>query len=110
MDDYTPSQTDWKLFRERLPVWQQNHMIRLCEEYAAVLTGSGKGGEAFWEIEKRIRRDKLSPGVITEVKRSMMLMIISRLLIDRVIGWDDLEPFSDDVKARIRILTKSSHW
>ena len=63
MSLYEPSKADWKLFRERLPGWQERYMVRLCDEYATILTGGKRGSDAFWEIEKRIREDKKSPGV-----------------------------------------------
>ena len=27
------SKRDWKLFREKLPGWQESYMERLCKEY-----------------------------------------------------------------------------
>ena len=44
MEIYEPSNADWKLFRERLPEWQENYMARLCDEYAAILTGQRERG------------------------------------------------------------------
>ena len=48
------NESDWKLFRKKLPDWQESHMERLVQEYAAILTGSGKASDKFWELEKRI--------------------------------------------------------
>ncbi len=102
MTVYRPTEADWKLFRKRLPEWQENHMCRLCDEYAAILTGEKRGSDAFWEIEERIRRDKRGPGVMAEMSRSEMGMIIATLLRDGVIGLDDLEGFSEDLTGRVR--------
>ena len=107
MDIYEPSKSDWKLFRERLPEWQEKYMARLCDEYAAILTGKDRGSEAFWEIEKRIRADKKRPGVMAEVSRSEMPWIILGLLQDEAITIDDLDGFSDDLKGRMEFLMKS---
>ena len=107
MDIYEPSKSDWKLFRERLPEWQEKYMARLCDEYAAILTGKDRGSEVFWAIEKRIREDKKRPGVVAQVSKSEMPWIILGLLRDRAITLDDLDGFSDDLKGRMEFLMKS---
>ncbi len=99
MDMYTPLESDWKLFRQRLPQWQENHMKKLCDEYAAILTGEQRGSEAFWEIEKRIRRDKERVGVIADMRRSLMYGHLWSLLEEGVITPDDLTGFSEELKA-----------
>ena len=104
MQIYEPSKADWKLFRERLPGWQENYMARLCDEYAAILTGKGRGSDAFWAIEERIREDKKRPGVLADVTRSRMLWIILGLMRDEAITLDDLDGFSDDLKEQITII------
>ena len=108
MNIYEPSKADWKLFRERLPEWQEKYRARLCDEYAAILTGKDRGSEAFWTIDKRIREDKKRPGVMAEVKRSEMPWIILGLLQDDAITMDDLDGFSDDLKDRMKFLLGGS--
>lgn len=108
MNIYEPSKADWKLFRERLPEWQEKYMARLCDEYAAILTGKDRGSEAFWAIDKRIREDKKRPSVMAEVKRSEMPWIILGLLQDDAITMDDLDGFSDDLKDRMKFLLGGS--
>ena len=108
MNVYEPSKADWKLFRERLPEWQEKYMARLCDEYVAILTGWDRGSEAFWAIEKRIRDDKKRPGVMAEVSRSEMPWIILRLLQDDAITMEDLQGFSDELKDRMKFLLGGS--
>jgi len=31
------SEKDWKLFRQKLPQWQESHMEKLCKEYLEIL-------------------------------------------------------------------------
>ena len=38
---YDCLESDWKLFRKRIPVWQERYMGRLVQEYRAILD-SGK--------------------------------------------------------------------
>ena len=52
------SKSDWKLFRTRIPNWQEAYMERLVEEYTDLLNGSKKASEKFWLLERRINKDK----------------------------------------------------
>ena len=100
------NESDWKLFRSRLPGWQEAYMARLNKEYIELLSGPGPASEKFWELEKRIRRDKKSGGVIMEMRRSIMDMNILSLIADGVIGLDDLEGFSDDLRERMSFIMR----
>ena len=51
-------EADWRLFRSRLPIWQEAYMERLNREYIALLSGTGSASEKFWELERRMREDK----------------------------------------------------
>ena len=72
------TEADWKLFRKKLPEWQEKYMWELIKEYAAILASKGESSEKFWTLEKRIRRDKKKTGVLLEgMSRSMMISHIS---------------------------------
>ena len=68
---YEISKSDWKLFREKIGDWQENYMQRLEQEYISLLSDDGKlASDKFWELEKRIKKDKKSPGVILKMSKS----------------------------------------
>ena len=48
---YQVVEKDWKLFREKLPVWQEVYMERLTKEYAELLNGDDAASEKFWMLE-----------------------------------------------------------
>ena len=100
------SKRDWKLFREKLPGWQESYMERLCKEYVELLTCDKKGSERFWALEERIKKDRKAPGVILSVSKSDMLIDLVRLVQDEVIGLGDLSDFSEDVRICL-ILVKT---
>lgn len=102
------SKHDWKLFREKLPGWQETYMERLCKEYVALLTGDQKGSERFWALEERIKKDRKAPGVILSVSKGDMLIDLVRLVQDGVISLDDLSDFSEDVRERVQFMV--SRW
>jgi len=94
------SERDWKLFRKKLPAWQEAYMDRLNKTYMEILIGEGPASEKFWKLHDSIRQDRKSPGVMIErLSRSNMIPDIRRLLVQGVIQSDDLEDFSDELKA-----------
>lgn len=48
------SKADWKLFRERVPEWQEHYMERLTKKYIELLSSPGNASDHFWELEKSI--------------------------------------------------------
>jgi len=100
------NESDWKLFRSRLPDWQEAHMQKLCEEYAALLSGSEKASDKFWALEKRIREDQQHIGVVARMSRSNMYTNLLALLQEGVITLDDLDGFSDDLRERFAFVMR----
>ena len=101
------TKADWKLFRERIPGWQENYMERLTKEYITLLSGERKASEKFWEMEKRIKEDKGKPGVMISLKKSNVIYDLVRLIRDGAIGVEDLEGFSEDLKEHVKMLLES---
>ncbi len=99
------SKRDWKLFREKVPEWQEHYMEGLVREYAAFLNDNSKAAsDRFWELEKRIKEDKRHPGVIMEMSKSKAIWDIVYLIRLNVITYDDLQEFSDELKQEVRIV------
>lgn len=99
-----PSKRDWKLYREKIGDWQEHYMEKLVKEYADYLCSDLPASTKFWEMEKRIRRDRKTPGVCIELRKSDMFWDIAGLINDRVISMDDLEEFSDDLKEAVALI------
>ena len=95
------SKADWKLFRERLPEWQETYMERLIQKYIKLLQGEGIASDIFWKLEKQIQKDKKKPGVMLELDKSETPWNLAALLKDKVITPSDLEGFSDDMKVMV---------
>lgn len=90
---------DWTLFKEKIVIWQENQMTKLCSEYVELLSSSATGSEKFWALDERLRHDKRRAGVSVEMSRSEMPFIILRLLDEGAITIDDLAEFSDEMRA-----------
>lgn len=99
-----PSKKDWKLYREKVAGWQELYMERLIKDYIAYLSGDEPASTKFWEMEKRIKYDKRTPGVCIELKRGDMMFDLVRLMNDGVITFDDLEGFSDELRETVKFL------
>ena len=101
MNNRVSTKKDWKIFRERIAGWQEAYMDRLNKEYIELLSGDGAPSDKFWKLEKRIREDRKSPGVIVEIGREELEHILIGLMADEVITEQDLEGFGDELKARV---------
>ena len=103
------SKMDWKLFREKLSDWQENYMEGLVKEYANFLNDDKKPvSEKFWELEKRIKEDKRHPGVVMELKKSEIIWDIVRLIRLKVITYNDLSDFSDELQKEVKRILEMS--
>ena len=97
------SKKDWKLFQEKLSGWQENYMEDLVEKYVNFLNDDEKpASEKFWELEKRIKEDKRHPGVIMKLSKSEIIWNIIRLIRLKVITYDDLLDFSDELQIEVK--------
>ena len=100
-------ESDWKLFRARLPKWQEDYMEKLNKEYVTLLTKDEPAYKRFWELDKRINKDKKCGGVILyNICRSNMSLDIANLLYDSVITLDDLDDFSEELCQEVKMLAK----
>ena len=100
-------ESDWKLFRKKLPGWQEAYMDKLNQDYIRLLTGPGDASDKFWELEKRIKDDKKDVGVVAEMRRSVMFPNLIDLLREGAITLDDLEGFSDELRESLAFVTRS---
>lgn len=101
------SKKDWKLFRERLPGWQEHYMEKLKQEYIALLNNmQDSPSSRFWALDKRIREDKRSPGVRLELRKQTVIYDIVHMLADNVITMDDLKDFSEETQDAVRHIWK----
>ena len=105
---YTVKEQDWKLFRKKLPLWQEDYMDKLNQEYLQLLSGEGLASDKFWELEKRIRTDKKSVGVVADMRRSQMYSNLLSLLVNEIIREDDLDGFSEELSETIKNVARQS--
>ena len=95
---------DWKLYREKIPGWQEAYMEKLIASYVKYLQSKEPASTKFWELEKRIKRDRKNPGVLIELKKQDMPFDLIRLIHEGVITINDLDEFSDELKETVHFL------
>ena len=98
------SKKDWKLYREKIPEWQEAYMEKLIASYVKYLEGEEPASTKFWELEKKIKRDRKNPGVLIELSKQNMPFDLIRLIHEGVITVDYLEGFSDELKETVNYL------
>lgn len=98
------SKKDWKLYRERLPEWQEHFMERLTKEYIELLSAPGNASDHFWELEERIRKDKKNPGVLLNVTKSNAIWDIAVFVGRGIITMDELDGFSQDLIEAVKLI------
>ena len=98
------SKADWKLFRERVSDWQEHYMEQLVKEYIELLSSPGNASDHFWELEKRIRKDKKHPGVLIELRKSTAIWDIAYFVGNEIITMDDLAGFSEDLIYAVKLI------
>ena len=100
---YPFKEKDWKLFREKLPEWQETYMKRLAKEYIELLSSDKQATEKFWMLDKRMKNDKRCTGVLArDIRRSNMLQHIINLIYEEAIFEDDLKNFSRDLQDTVK--------
>ncbi len=100
------NENDWKLFRKKLPDWQEAVMERLNREYIELLSGPGSAAEKFWKLDKRLKEDEQMVSVVADMRRSMMDDNILSLLMEGAIGLSDLDGFSEELRAKMTFLMR----
>lgn len=104
MKDRKFNEADWRLFREKIPQWQENYIDRLNREYMHLLGEERAPSEKFWSLQERLKKDINSVGVRLEMRRSDMLDNIVQLVGEGVIDMEDLHDFSDTLKDTVRFI------
>ncbi len=105
---YQTKEQDWKLFRKKLPAWQEAYMDKQNQEYIGLLSGEGLASDKFWELEKRIREDKRSIGVVADMRRSQLYSNLLSLLANEIIREDDLDGFSEELTENVKYVARQS--
>ena len=77
-------------------------MEKILEGYVELIEGDDAPSTKFWELDRRMRQDKRSAGVmVAGLSRSNAMMTMRLLLADGVITPKDLSEFSDEARNEL---------
>ncbi len=96
-------ESDWKLFKKLITTWQESYMTKLNKEYIDILIQDKKASTIFWELNDRIKKDRYNPGVVIEMSRSLLIENLVSLIKHKVITFDELNDFSEEIKESIKM-------
>ena len=103
------SEKDWKLFRKKIPDWQEAFMDRINKEYIKILSEDANPSDKFWRLDERIKEDRRKTGVSADMRRSTMLYNIISLINEGAITFKDLEEFSDELKETVTFIMERQY-
>ena len=106
MPGYEFQESDWRLFRQRLPLWQERYMSHLLNDYSELIGGEGTPSERFLELAERIDSDRKLCAVSADMRRSMMVPNLYSLIEEKAIGFVDLDGFSEGLVECLRHLAE----
>ncbi len=95
-------EADWRLFRERMPLWRERQMEKMVRNYQDILSSEGTAEERFFRLDKRHKKDLWNVIFSIEMSRSKLVMNIVRLLGEGIITMSDLEGFSIEFIERVK--------
>lgn len=86
---------DWKLFRKKLPGWQENAIENMNQNYIRILQSDLLPSEKFDQLEKQMSKDRKKASYSVDLKRSMLLDNLFLVLREKAITLNDLNGFSE---------------
>ena len=82
-------------------------MQRLIDGYIKMLQGPGNASSKFWQLERKLKSDRLNPGVSLVLDKQEVINDIANMIKLGVITIDDLEGFSEELISEAKRLTTS---
>ena len=77
-------------------------MERLLKEYVKLLQSKKPASIKFWDLDKRIKKDKKNPGVQMQHDKGEAIFDIVTMINLGIITQEDLAYFSNDLKESVQ--------
>ena len=107
-DDALVGLSDAEEDAEKISEIIKTHLNPIPEFNLSFEKDNDKTSEKFWELEKRIKEDKRHPGVVMELKKSEVIWDIVRFIRLKVITYNDLSDFSDELQNEVKRILEMS--
>ena len=80
-------------------------MQRLIDGYIKMLQGPGNASSKFWQLERKLKSDRLNPGVSLVLDKQEVINDIANMVKIGIITIADLEGFSEELINEVKRLT-----
>ncbi|MHA2284188.1 MAG: hypothetical protein ACXAC5_25395 [Promethearchaeota archaeon] len=96
-------ESDWKIFRKRIPEWRERYLQRKNKEIISVLTDKNKTStEQFWDAKEKMEEEaKILVDCLDGHSRSKMDWYLLLMYSHGLINNDDLEKFSRELREQV---------
>ncbi len=103
MTNNQPTEADWKNYKSIVPGLRERYLSKRNTELIAILSrDSNTPTENFWNTSERMKEIvKIVSDCLDDHRRSRMLNNLMLMYFHEMIGDDDLNGFSDEVRRRI---------
>ena len=98
-----PLESDWKTFRKRVPEWRERYLEAQNQRLAALLVERrNTPTERFWNAEKEMKAvARILVDCLDGHSRSKMEMYLCLMYRHKMVGEEDLEEFSGELREGI---------
>ena len=99
-----PKESDWKVFRRRVPEWRERYLSLKNQEIIAILTEKDKTPtEQFWDAKEKMKEEaRILVDCLDGHSRSKMDWYLFLMYRHGLIQNADLEEFSEELREQIR--------
>lgn len=96
-------ESDWKLFRKRVPEWRVRYLQSKNKEIVAILTDKNKTPtEQFWDTKKKMDKEaRILVDCLDGHSRSKMDWYLLLMYRHGLINSDDLREFGEELQEYI---------
>lgn len=99
-------EADWRLFKERMPLWRERQMEKMVKNYQQILSSDKTAEEKFFKLQRRMEKDNWCTIFSVEMSSSKVNINIMDLLTAGIITQDDLEGFTPDLRETMKFVTR----
>lgn len=98
-----PKESDWKLFRQRVPEWRERYLAKKNSEIVAMLIDPAKTPtERFWDAKEQMgKQAKILVSCLDGHSRSTMTMYLYLMYGHGLVVDADLAEFSEALRNQI---------
>ena len=109
MYNYELKEEDWKIYKNEITKWQERFFDKNILLIKEIINSNKESINKFYDVNKFIHKNKKHPLANLDLRRSTMVDTILYLTSINEISFDDLKPFSNELKDYIDFVIKQRY-